>query len=188
MSGCALNTHHRWLVVDDDEDILEAIRDVLEARSQHCAYARTLEGAHLLWARLKPDLVLLDVSLPDGTSVEWLARHRLDHRATIVAMSGCASAWQGHQLAHLGVRAFLEKPFREDELWAAVERATQPPDLGQAVAACVGHLGLHDAETIVRRTMIEEALNRASQNRRGAARILSVSRELLQHAIRKLAS
>ncbi|MEO0460092.1 MAG: response regulator [Myxococcota bacterium] len=178
----------RWLVVDDDRSVVDAVRVITEARGHRCVSAGTLAEASELWTTLQPNVLLLDVALPDGTSVEWLSQVQDRHQSTLVAMSGCASAWQGHQLGRLGVRAFLEKPFDEVSFWSAIEKASTPPDLADAVAACVGHLGLHDAEVTVRRSMIEEALRRAAHSRRGAARILSVSREMLQHALRKLAS
>ncbi|MEL6339539.1 MAG: response regulator [Myxococcota bacterium] len=188
MTNRAVTFGTRWLIVDDDRSVVDAVRMITEARGHRCASAGTLAEASELWKALKPNVLLLDVALPDGTSIEWLSQIQDRHQSALVAMSGCASAWQGHQLGRLGVRAFLEKPFDEASLWSALEKARTPPDLADAVAACVGHLGLHDAEVTVRRSMIEEALRRTAHSRRGAARILSVSREMLQHALRKLAS
>ena len=184
----AADTDHRILVVDDDESVLEAVVASLGTHGYPTACAGTLAHANRLWAQFQPTIIVLDVSLPDGDSVDWLMQHEDRHRAAIVAMSGRASAWQGHQLSQLGTRAFLEKPFDEQTLLTAIEHAKQPPDLHKTVAACVGHLSLRDAEFALRRSMIEEALDRSNQSRRGAARILSVSREMLQHAIRKLTS
>jgi len=176
----------RTLVVDDDETIVDAVRPLLEPRSARFASAGTLADASQLWHELRPTLVVLDVSLPDGDSVQWLSTRPDTHRAAIVAMSGCASAWQGHQLAKLGARVFLDKPFDAAALRAAVDRAIAPPDLEQAGLACVGHMSLQEAEETLRRSMIQEALARSAQSRRGAARLLDVSRQMLQHAIRKL--
>ncbi|MEM7677523.1 MAG: hypothetical protein AAF449_16100 [Myxococcota bacterium] len=40
--------NHRWLIVDDDESMLEALQSCLAPWAQHCAYARTLREARIL--------------------------------------------------------------------------------------------------------------------------------------------
>ena len=62
----------------------------------------------------------------------------------------------------------------------------EPPDLTPYVRASVGIVPLQHIEEHVRHTMLQEALARSGGNRRGAARMLKVSRQLLQHMLRKL--
>jgi transcriptional regulator with GAF, ATPase, and Fis domain len=50
----------------------------------------------------------------------------------------------------------------------------------------VGQLGLREMEDQVRRSMVEEALSRSAGSRRSAARLLNVTRQTLQHILRKL--
>jgi DNA-binding NtrC family response regulator len=80
---------------------------------------------------------------------------------------------------------FVPKPLDLDTLDRAVDQAlSQPPDIVPIVRAVVGHAPVHEVEGIVRRTMIEEALGRTRGSKTAAARILSVSRQLLQHMVR----
>lgn len=93
---------------------------------------------------------------------------------------------EGFRLAQMGVRAFVPKPATP----AAIERALAAvlgaaPDLAPLVRTLVGWLGVHEAEDRVRATMVAEALARARGNRKSAARLLAISRQLLQHILRK---
>jgi DNA-binding NtrC family response regulator len=100
-------------------------------------------------------------------------------------MSGKASAEEAFQLARLGVRAYLHKPLDLATLHQALEEAlAQPPELETHLRSAVGKIAIKDAERLVRSTMVDEAMARSAGNRRGAARLLDISRELLQHILR----
>lgn len=174
------------LIVDDDRALLAALEETLRplaAEVHTCASrrsARAYLGDHI------PDLLLLDLVLPDGDAFDVLAL--LERRyplPRIVAMSGVASPEQSFRLAQLGVRAFLVKPFDSAELRAAVDEALRAqPDLQLHVRQVVGKRSLREVESEVRGTMLREALARGG-SRRGASRLLGVSRQLVQHIIRK---
>jgi DNA-binding NtrC family response regulator len=59
-------------------------------------------------------------------------------------------------------------------------------ELRAMVREGVGQMGVREAELVVRRTMVAEALARSGGNRRAAARMLGVSRQHLQHILRAL--
>jgi DNA-binding NarL/FixJ family response regulator len=132
-----------------------------------------------------PD-ALLDLVLPDGDAFALLAL--LERRyplPRIVAMSGVAGPEQSFRLAQLGVRAFLAKPFDTAALRAAVDDAVSArPDLRPHLRQVVGQRSLREVESEVRGTMLREALARGG-SRRAAARLLRISRQLVQHIIRK---
>jgi DNA-binding NtrC family response regulator len=90
-------------------------------------------------------------------------------------------------MARLGARQYVEKPFAPLTLERAIQRAlSQPPNLVPCVRGGVGQLGLREMEDQVRRSMVEEALSRSAGSRRSAARLLNVTRQTLQHILRKL--
>ncbi len=132
-----------------------------------------------------PDLVLLDVVLADGGAAEVLELLERQHPASaVIAMSGSAGAAQSFALGARGVRGFLEKPLQLDGLQAAIDQVLDAaPDLRPMVKQLVGYKALADVETEIRDVMIHEALARTG-TRRGAARLLSVSRQLLQYLLR----
>ena len=106
-----------------------------------------------------------------------------------IAMSGVARPEQAFELATRGARAFLDKPVTVAEVEAALyDAAAEPPDIEPFVKALVGKRPVRDVEAQVRQTMVGEALAQARGSRRGAARLLRISRQLLQHILRRSSS
>ena len=176
------------LIVEDSARLRRALRSALLARSSEmqitdCATAQSARDA---LARETPDLLLLDVHLPDGSAFEVLdAARPLRPTPITIAMSGKASADEAFRLARLGVSIYLPKPLDLTTLNTTLEQAlAEPPDLEVHVRSAVGKIAVKDAERLVRSTMVDEALARSAGNLRGAARLLNVSRELLQHILR----
>ena len=109
------------LVIEDDDDVLDLIADVLRDRGHtvHCAR----NASHAL-ARLHEtpfELVLLDLTLPDMSGLEFLnLRERIPHLATIrlVILSGADDADDVGEERKIPV---LRKPFRTNELLSFVE-------------------------------------------------------------------
>lgn len=134
-----------------------------------------------------PPMVLLDFSLPDGTAEDLLAElAALQPLPALIAMSGTASSDEAFRIAQAGVSAYLSKPFDLAALDAAWHQALHDaPDLALWARRAVGKLPLRVVEDSVRQSMVGEALARTSGSRKGAARLLEVSRQLLQHVLKK---
>jgi DNA-binding NtrC family response regulator len=144
------------------------------------------EARQLLETGFEPDLVLLDYRLGDGDATTLLpAFESSEIWPAIIVITGQAGAHDAFELAELGVRAFVSKPATPDALLAALDKvAHEPPRLSCAMRSAVGHLPMHDVQDMVRQTMLSEALKRVRGNRSRAARLLSVSRQTLQHMLR----
>ena len=135
-------------------------------------------------------LLPLDIPAPDPSlHVDVVERAMTCAVApTIVAISGSASPAVSFRLAQMGVRSFLAKPLRLEELERTIDDAlARPPDLRPQVRAAVGRASIQDVEEQVRTIMVDEALARAGGNRRMAAKLLNISRQLLQHILRRRA-
>ncbi len=173
------------MVVDDDVALLRALTDALGPTAELRAFTN-VRAALAALSQALPDLLLLDVTLPDGDAFTVLeALREREPRPLVIAISGTASAPQSFRLAELGVNGFLPKPFGLVELEAAIaEAATQRPDIRPQLRTLVGQRPIHEIEREVRATMLDEALARTDGNRRGAARLLDVSRQLVQRMIR----
>jgi len=108
------------LVVDDDEDLVELICDslerhgLLEVRSVNNGF-----GAGMLIKEFRPDLIVLDVMLPDinGKEVCTLVRSQqtMDD-VRIICISGMVEADKIQQLLDAGANEFMKKPFDVDDL------------------------------------------------------------------------
>ena len=103
----------RILVVEDNEKNMKLFRDVLNAKGYETLEATTGEEAVALTAQHVPDLVLMDIRLPDIDGVEALARLRDDARtASIPVLALTAQAMHGDRERFLdaGFDGYVSKP------------------------------------------------------------------------------
>ena len=113
----------RVLVVEDNEMNMKLFRDVLSASGYRTLEART--GAHAveLARRHIPDVVLMDVQLPDVDGVEVLRRIRTDARTAflrVVAVTAQAMDGDRERFLRAGFDAYLPKPVDVTELLGIV--------------------------------------------------------------------
>jgi two-component system response regulator RegA len=177
----------RVLIVEDDPSLRAAIvRVVARSHAEIIEAASVAEGLERL-AVTCPDLILLDVRLPDGSGVQLAeAAGHCRPKPTLVAISGEATAAEAFELGQAGVAHFVSKPFTLEQLLETVEAAHRwVPEIGPLVAESVGKRELLDVVSTVRGTMVDEALAKADGSRRGAAKQLGVSRQAVQQIVRK---
>ncbi len=121
----------RVLVVDDEPQIVRALRINLRARQFEVHTAASGTDALRLAARHPPDVVLLDLGLPDLDGVEVIEGLRGWTEAPIIVLSGRSDATDKVQALDAGADDYVTKPFGMDELLArmrAVTRRAQPPE------------------------------------------------------------
>jgi DNA-binding NtrC family response regulator len=177
----------RVLVVEDNRALLRSLQGALAETFRDVRACRSVGETEIAVADWWPDLVLLDVVLPDGGAHEVLDLfERRQPAPAVIAMSGAAEPAQSFLLATRGVRAYLDKPLRLDRLQAVIRHTLEAaPDPLPVLRQTVGHKPLADVQTAVRAVMLDEALARCRGSRRGAARLLSMSRQLLQYLLRQ---
>lgn len=112
------------LVVDDEPTICEGCRLVLSEKGHavdHCRYGR--DG--LAAIREKDyELILLDLKLPDADGMELLQHlHDESPRVAVIVMTGFSSVQNAVAAMKLGAYDYLSKPFSDDQLIIAVEKA-----------------------------------------------------------------
>ena len=120
-------TAARVLVVDDESDIRELLREILAEEGYEVETAANATEARASRARSAPDLVLLDIWMPDmdGISLlrEWSQNQRLD--CAVVMMSGHGTVETAVEATRLGAFDFVEKPLSLTKLLRTVERALE---------------------------------------------------------------
>jgi two-component system cell cycle response regulator DivK len=116
-------TGERILVVEDNEKNMKLFRDVLDASGFRTLEATSGSEAVELATQETPDLVLMDIQMPDFDGVEALTRLRADDRtASIPILALTAQAMQGDRERFLeaGFDGYISKPVNVRELIGAV--------------------------------------------------------------------
>ena len=118
-------TSAQILVVEDNDRNMKLFRDVLQATGFRTLEATTGERAVELALEHAPDLVLMDVRLPDIDGIQALGRLRADERTAavpVVALTAQAMEGDRERFLTAGFDGYLSKPVDIGELVATVGR------------------------------------------------------------------
>jgi two-component system KDP operon response regulator KdpE len=115
----------RVLVVDDEPQILRALRINLRARQYDVEVAGDGAGALRVAASHHPDIVVLDLGLPDMDGVEVIRGLRGWTHVPIIVLSGRAGSQDKVQALDAGADDYVTKPFGVDELLARIRAVTR---------------------------------------------------------------
>ncbi|MGH8692454.1 MAG: response regulator, partial [Burkholderiales bacterium] len=131
------------LVVDDEVGIRELLSEILADEGHQVMLAESAGDARRLRERARPDLVLLDIWMPDADGItllkEWAASGQLT--MPVVMMSGHATIETAVEATRIGALDFLEKPIALQRLLATVKRALRNPETAAAPELSVAALG-----------------------------------------------
>jgi two-component system, OmpR family, KDP operon response regulator KdpE len=117
------------LVVDDELQIRRFLRISLEANGYHVHETATGQDAIVKTAQLRPDLVILDMGLPDMDGLDVLKRLREWTKTPVIILSVRDSDRDKVGALDAGADDYLTKPFSVEELLARIrtaQRHTQP--------------------------------------------------------------
>ena len=115
------------LVVDDELGIRDLLSEILNDEGHHVELAENAAQARVVRQRMQPDLVLLDIWMPDTDGVtllkEWSTAGLLT--VPVIMMSGHATIETAVEATKIGAQSFLEKPITLQKLLKAVEAGLQ---------------------------------------------------------------
>ncbi len=113
------------LVVDDEPDIRQLVLEILEDEGYQVSIAENSDQARKLKHEHQPDLILLDIWMPDTDGITLLKEWAGDDQklCPVVMMSGHGSVETAVEATRLGAYDFLEKPLSLTKLLRVVERA-----------------------------------------------------------------
>ena len=150
------------LVVDDEHGIRDLLSEILNDEGHQVELAENASQARALRQQSRPDLVLLDIWMPDTDGVtllkEWASTGLLT--MPVIMMSGHATIETAVEATKIGAQSFLEKPITLQKLLKAVEAgltrqapAAPARRAGQAPAMVVAAQGLTPGELTVETAM-----------------------------------
>ncbi|TCP04346.1 DNA-binding NtrC family response regulator [Rubrivivax gelatinosus] len=120
---------HHALIVDDDLDSAMTLRELVAGERFTVAVAHTLRDARRQIAMQQPDLVLLDLKLPDGSGMDLFADPQLIANSEIVLITGHASLDTSIEALRLGAADYLVKPIALRQLEGVLARFMKPSAL-----------------------------------------------------------
>jgi two-component system KDP operon response regulator KdpE len=150
-----MNNQPHILVIDDEYQILRALRTILTARQFRVSTAGTGEEGLALAAANQPDAIILDLSLPDMDGVTVCKRLREWTTTPIVVLSVRDSEQDKVQALDAGADDYLTKPFGIDELLArirvALRHAASQSQVDKKTIVNAGSVAIDLAQHIVLR-------------------------------------
>jgi DNA-binding NtrC family response regulator len=138
------------LVVDDELGIRDLLFEILNDEGHAVEVAENAAQARLARQAARPDLVLLDIWMPDTDGVtllkEWAGAGLLN--MPVIMMSGHATIDTAVEATRIGAQAFLEKPITMQKLLKAVEQGLARKPMATSKGAMAQHNGKEGAGAV----------------------------------------
>ena len=163
------------IVVDDEQDIRQLVSEILEDEGYEVAMAENAQEARRLKSLRTPQLILLDIWMPDSDGItllrEWVTE---DHAlCPVIMMSGHASVESAVEATRLGAYDFLEKPLSLAKLLLIVERALETSSLQRENAGLKQQLMI-GIDPIGKSAVVERIKDKVKRLAQHDARVLFV--------------
>ena len=118
-----MNNKYKILLVEDDENIQIMVTSMLESVGYQVIEARTCQIAQALASSYMPDLIILDLGLPDMDGMHLLAEVRKTDLTPIIVLSARTGEQDKVKAFDLGANDYVTKPFGAAEFLARVRSA-----------------------------------------------------------------
>lgn len=128
------------LIADDDKNTLTGLAELVAREGFTTAMAATLEEARVRIAERRPDMILLDLVLPDGSGMDLIESARRGSNCEIVLVTGRATVETSVQALRLGASDCLMKPIKIHQLRRILARVARPNDLKSEIGNLRGEL------------------------------------------------
>lgn len=118
-----MNNKYKILLVEDEENIKTFLSALLEASNYRVLSAATCKTAEIMHASHIPDLVILDLGLPDADGTTFIKTVRKSFATPIIVLSARSDERDKVNALDLGANDYITKPFGSAELLARVRSA-----------------------------------------------------------------
>ena len=117
------NNQYKILLVEDEKNICSLIETILEANEYRALIANTCEQGRMMFTSYTPDLILLDLGLPDRDGIELIHIVRRSSNVPIIVLSARSTEADKITALDCGANDYITKPFSTGELLARVRAA-----------------------------------------------------------------
>lgn len=117
------NNKYKILIIEDEDNINNLLKALLETNGYQVISAKTCENGEMLFSSHRPDLVLLDLGLPDHDGMTFLRKVRNDSLTPIIVLSARTDERDKVDALDRGANDYVTKPFSSAELVARVRSA-----------------------------------------------------------------
>ena len=114
---------YKILLVEDETNIRNLIATMLDAAGYQAILADSCSNGKIMWASYMPDLIILDLGLPDADGMHLLDYIRKDSLTPIIVLSARTSETDKIAALDSGANDYITKPFSSGELLARVRAA-----------------------------------------------------------------
>ncbi len=128
------NNKYKVLIVEDDRSISRFVQAILESNGYQVLSAERCGQGLLVYASHMPDLVVLDLGLPDMDGEEFIRQVRRESTVPIIVLSARTEEQDKVSALDLGANDYITKPFGTAELLARVRAALRSSRLNMQAA------------------------------------------------------
>ncbi len=118
-----MNNKYKILLIEDEIHIRSLVQTILEHNGYSVLTAGTCSQGSMMFSSHVPDLVILDLGLPDGDGIDFIRAVRKKSNIPIVVVSARSMEIDKVMALDLGANDYMTKPFGMEELMARVRAA-----------------------------------------------------------------
>ena len=132
------NNKYKILIVEDDKNISNFIQTILETNGYQVLTAERCSQGLMVFSSHLPDLVVLDLGLPDMDGLEFIRKVRTISTVPIIVLSARSAEEDKVSALDLGANDYITKPFGTAELVARIRAVLRTSRLGVSMADIPG--------------------------------------------------
>lgn len=118
-----MNNKYRILIVEDEKNITQLLTALLETNGYQVVSATSCQNGIMLFSSHNPDLVILDLGLPDADGMEFLKKIRKNYLTPVIVLSARSDERDKVEALDAGANDYVTKPFGFEELVARIRSA-----------------------------------------------------------------
>lgn len=115
-----MNNRYKALIIEDEENIVRFLKALLESNNYQVLTAKSVETGLVAFSSHLPDLVILDLGLPDCDGTEFLKTIRKTYSIPVIVLSARSEEADKVNALDLGANDYVTKPFGSAEFMARV--------------------------------------------------------------------